>query len=126
MKSEIKIILEDGSSNKAQGTCFEKLVRNILSAHQYDIKSNINFTGMEIDLIASHNIRKETLYVECKAKEKVSSTEIRNFAFNVNYKKADFGYFIRTKEIDSQAGGLIEEMKSDSRYNNLTFMNLPK
>ena len=122
MESEIKIILEDGTSNKAQGTCFENLIRNILSSHQYEVKSNINFTGMEIDLLASHKIRKESLYVECKAKDKVSSTEIRNFAFNVQFKNADFGYFIRTKEIDAQAGGLIDEMKKDNRYKNLTFI----
>ena len=122
MKSEIKIILEDEATSKAQGSCFESLVRNILNAHQYEVKSNINFTGMEIDLIANHKINKETLYVECKAKEKVSSTEIRNFAFNVSHKKADKGYFIRTKELEKQAGGLIEEMKEDERYKNLTFI----
>jgi Holliday junction resolvase-like predicted endonuclease len=122
MKSEIKVILGDEATNKAQGSCFENLVRNILSAHQYEVKSNINFTGMEIDLIANHKINKEALYVECKAKEKVSSTEIRNFAFNVSHKKADKGYFIRTKELESQAGGLIEEMKEDDRYKNLTFI----
>ena len=122
MKSEIKIILEDGTSNRDQGKCFENLIRNILSAHQYEITSNINFTGMEIDLIAKHTIRNETLYVECKAKEKVSSTEIRNFCFNVEHKKADYGYFIRTKELESQAGGLVEEIKIDSRYKKLTFI----
>lgn len=122
MKSEIEIILEEGSSNKAQGTCFENLVRNLLFAHQYEVKSNINFTGMEIDLLAKHKVRKETLYVECKAKEKVSSTEIRTFAFNTDFKKADSGYFIRTKELEYQAGGLIEEMGEDERYKNLTFI----
>lgn len=126
MKNEIKIILEKGTSNKAQGSCFENLVRNILYAHQYEIKSNINFTGLEIDLLANHKIAHEILYVECKAKEKVSSTEIRNFAFNVSHKKADKGYFIRTKELESQAGGLIEEMKLDDRYKNLTFIEPEK
>jgi hypothetical protein len=122
MKSEIKIILEEGATNKDQGKCFEDLIRNILSSHQYEITSNINFTGMEIDLLAKHTIRNEILYVECKAKEKVSSTEIRNFCFNVDHKKADFGYFIRTKELESQAGGLVEEIKADPRYKKLTFI----
>jgi hypothetical protein len=122
MKSEIKIILDESSSNRDQGKCFENMIRNILSSHQYIITSNINFTGMEIDLLAKHTIRKEVLYVECKAKEKVSSTEIRNFCFNVEYKKADHGYFIRTKELESQAGGLVEEIKDDERYKNLTFI----
>jgi hypothetical protein len=63
MVTEIKIILEDGSSNKAKGNCFEELVRNLLSIHQYKVRQNLRFTGMEIDLLAEHKQRQnETLY----------------------------------------------------------------
>ena len=92
MKSEVKIILEGGASNKAKGNCFESLVRNILTLHQYEIRGNVNFGGMEIDLIAEHRHNKESLYVECKAKEKVSSDELSKFVFNVGHKEIDKGY----------------------------------
>ena len=121
MKSEIKIILEPGSSNKAKGNCFENLVRNLLTLHQYEIRGNINFSGMEIDLVAEHKHNNETLYVECKAKEKVSSDELSKFAFNVDFKEIDKGYFYRTQELESQAGALLSEMKAKSKYKNLTF-----
>lgn len=121
MISEIKIILEDGSSNKAKGNCFESLVRNLLTLHQYDIRGNINFSGMEIDLVAEHKHNKESLYVECKAKEKVSSDELSKFAFNVDFKEVDKGYFFRTQELESQAGALLSEMKQKNKYKNLTF-----
>lgn len=121
MISEIKIILEDGSSNKAKGNCFESLVRNLLTIHQYDIRDNINFSGMEIDLVAEHKHNKESLYVECKAKEKVSSDELSKFAFNVDFKEIDKGYFFRTQELESQAGALLSEMKQKTKYKNLTF-----
>lgn len=121
MKSEIKIILEKGSSNKAKGNCFENLMRRILQTHQYDIKSNINYSGMEIDLVAKHRHNQESLYVECKAKEKVSSDELSKFAFNVDYKEIDKGYFFRTQELESQAGALLEDLKSKPKYKNLTF-----
>ena len=122
MKNEIKIILEDGSSNKAKGNCFEDLIRNLLSIHQYKIKQNIRFTGMELDLIAEHKHKaNEILYVECKAKDKVSSIELRTFFANVYHHKANFGYFFRTNELEFDAGGLLEEYKSDSRYSNLSF-----
>src|SRR5690606_17194408 len=121
MISEIKIILEDGSSNKAKGNCFESLVRNLLTLHQYDIRGNINFSGMEIDLVAEHKHNKESLYVECKAKEKVSSGELSKFAFNVDFKEVDKGYFFRTQELESQAGALLSEMKQKNKYKNLTF-----
>ncbi len=121
MISEIKIILEDGSSNKAKGNCFESLVRNLLTLHQYDIRGNINFSGMEIDLVAEHKHNKESLYVECKAKEKVSSDELSKFAFNVDFKEVDKGYFFRTQELESQAGALLSDMKQKNKYKNLTF-----
>ena len=121
MKSEIKIILEEGSSNKAKGNCFESLIRNLLTLHQYDIRGNINYSGMEIDLVAEHKHNKESLYVECKAKEKVSSDELSKFSFNVGFKKIDKGYFFRTQELESQAGALLSEIKARPEYKNLTF-----
>jgi len=121
MKKEIRIILEEGKSNKAKGNCFENLVRKLISIHMYDVRGNINFSGMEIDLIAEHKHKDESLYVECKAKEKVSSDELTKFCFNTSHKKADFGYFFRTRELESQAGALLKELKEDSRYRNLTF-----
>lgn len=121
MKTEIKIILQIDSSNKAKGNCFEDLTRNLLSIHQYKISQNINFSGMEIDLIAEHKHKQEILYVECKAKEKVSSDELTKFCFNVSHKKADSGYFFRTNELEYQAGALLKELREDERYRNLTF-----
>ena len=122
MKNEIKIILEEGQSNKAKGNCFEGLVRNLLSVNQYKVRQNIRSTGMEIDLIGEHKHRSnEIVYVECKAKDKVSSVELRTFFANVYHNKANFGYFFRTNELEYDAGGLVEEYRSDDRYNNLTF-----
>ena len=121
MKSEIKIILEEVASNKAKGNCFEDLIRNLLSTQNYEVRGNINFSGMEIDLIANHKHREETLYVECKAKEKVSSDELTKFCFNVSHKKVKVGYFFRTNELEYQAGALLSEIKIDERYSNLTF-----
>lgn len=121
MKREIHITLEEGKSNKAQGNCFEDLIRKLISIHQYEVRGNINLTGMEIDLVAEHKYNKETLYVECKAKQKVKSDELSKFIFNVTHKRIDKGYFFRTQELESQAGGMLSEIRSDDRYNNLTF-----
>lgn len=121
MKTEIKIILEEGASNKAKGNCFEELIRKILNIHQYEVRGNINFSGMEIDLIGNHKHTGDSLYVECKAKERVTSDEITKFGFNVSFKKADKGYFFRTQELESQAGALLSEIKERTEYKNLTF-----
>ena len=126
MKTQIKILLNESNPHK-QGSCFERLVRSIIETHRYEVHSNVNLTGMEIDLIAQHKDRKgEKLYVECKAKQKVSADEITKFAFNTSHKRADFGYFIRTQELEHQAAGLLEEFEGDDRYKNLTFIEPSK
>ncbi len=121
MKSEIKIILEEGASNKSKGNCFETLTRNLLSIQQYEVRGNINFSGMEIDLVAHQKHDKGILYVECKAKEKVTADELSKFCFNVEFKEANKGYFFRTQELEYQAGALLEEIRSKEKYKNLTF-----
>ncbi len=126
MNSEIQIILEE-QNPYTQGNCFEKLVRDIIELHRYEVSSNVNYTGMELDLTAKHKDKSnESLYVECKAKNKVSSSEILTFEAKVRFKKVDFGYFIRTKELDHQAKGLVDEFKADERYKNLTFFEPQK
>ena len=52
---------------------------------------------------------KEKAAAEKKAKEKVSSIELRTFFANVFHHKADKGYFFRTQELESDAGGLLNE-----------------
>lgn len=126
MNSEIQIILKD-QNPYTQGNCFERLVRDIIELHRYEVSSNVNYTGMELDLTAKHKDKaNETLYVECKAKNKVSSSEILTFEAKVRFKKVDFGYFIRTKELEHQAKGLVDEFQNDERYRHLTFFEPPK
>ena len=126
MNSEIQIILEE-QNPYALGNCFERLVRDIIELHRYEVSSNVNYTGMELDLTAKHKDKaNETLYVECKAKDKVSSSEILTFEAKVRLKKVDFGYFIRTKELEHQAKGLVDEFQADERYKNLTFFEPSK
>lgn len=127
MNSEIRIILEK-SDPYAKGNCFEVLVRNVLESQRYQVESNINYTGMEIDLVAKHMDRIETAYVECKARDKIDSGDVRKFAFNVQHKRVDHGYFITTRALQHQAAGLVNEMKEDveARYKNLLFFNPTK
>ena len=121
MKKQIKIILDPKSSESEKGKFFEDLVRHIFETQRYNITQRVNFTGMEIDLVAKHKDRDETAYIECKAKEKLESTDIKVFTFNTNHRKANHGYFLSTIEFEHQVAGLIAEMKIDPRNPNLYF-----
>jgi len=126
MKKQIKIILNPEFSDTEKGNFFEDLVRSIFETQRYDITQRVNFTGMEIDLIAKHKDRSEKAYIECKAREKLRSDDIKTFTFNVIHKDADYGYFISTTEFEHQVAGLIEEMKKNEKYKNLFFWNPDK
>lgn len=121
MKKQIKIILDPEILESQKGDFFEDLVRRIFETQRYDITQRVNFTGMEIDLIAKHKDRSETAYIECKARERLKSDDIKTFAFNVGDREADYGYFISTTEFEYQVAGLIEEMKEKEKYSNLSF-----
>jgi hypothetical protein len=125
MKSEIIVIPQKstkGMESFEKGNCFEKLIRNVLELQKYEIDPNVHFTGLEVDLIATHKYDKKNLYVECKAKQKVKSTEIKNFGYNVFTKKPDYAYFIHTVELDKQASALrIDDFEKNESFKNVTF-----
>ncbi|WP_396600823.1 Helicase associated domain protein [Algibacter sp. R77976] len=125
MNSKILVIPQKstkGMESYEKGNCFERLVRSVLELQKFDIDPNVQFTGLEIDLFARHKYDKKNLYVECKAKEKVKSTEIKNFGFSVFTKKPDQAYFIHTVELDKQASGLKnEEFEKNDLFKNVTF-----
>ena len=125
MKKELKIILSAEEYANKKGGVFEDMIRTVVSTEGYEISQNLNFAGLEIDLLANHKVRKhETLYVECKAKIKPASTEIKNFSFGVNHKDASHGYFIHTEELDHQAGALKKEIQDSNKeeYKKLSFI----
>jgi hypothetical protein len=116
MKKEVKIILFPEEHKSKNGTFFENLIRTLFS-NEYDIDQNINFTGLEIDILGKNKRRDETLIIECKAKQKPRSEEIKNFAYNVLIsKKVDFGYFLHTEELDHQAGGVVKELLENQEH----------
>lgn len=127
MEQKIKIILDPKEHKSKNGIFFEELMKSVFSTQGYELTNNINFTGMEIDLLGKHNIREEILYVECKAKEKPKSTEIRNFIFNITHKNTDYGYFVYTEELDHQAAGLKKEIEENKeKYKNVSFFGPDK
>jgi len=125
IKSEIQIILDDSESkelNYAKGNAFEKMTRWFLECRDFTVVSNMNITNGEIDLWCKHNFDKDTLLVECKAKKKVSVTDLQVFGYKVIMQKPDKGYFIHTVELDHDASGIKEvEFDKNVDFKNVTF-----
>ncbi|MFA0821276.1 MAG: restriction endonuclease [Methanomethylovorans sp.] len=121
MKKQMIIILDPNEFKSKKGDFFEDIVSRIFETQRYHLKKRVNFTGMEIDLIASHKDKTELAYIECKAKDRLDSSEIKVFAFNVKHHEANCGYFLSTSDYEHQVAGLIDEMKNSGKYPNLYF-----
>lgn len=126
-KRELQIIFNEADDKIKKGAFFEELVARVFRTQRYKIKERVNFTGMEIDLIAEHFDRSnEEIYIECKAKENLSSAEIKSFTFNTQFRKKKYGYFISVIDFTHQVSGLIEEMRNMVGYDNLYFFGPDK
>lgn len=129
--TQIQIILDDSIKtelNYEKGNSFERMVRWILESRDYEVVSNVNITIGEIDLWCKHKFDdKETLFVECKAKAKVSVTDLQTFGYKVSRKKPDKAYFIHTTELDHDSAGIKkEEFDKDSDLKHITFYDPSK
>ena len=91
IKKKVVIIYDEQFDNSKKGEFFESLVADIFYSQRYLIKERVNFTGMEIDLIASHKDRvNEQIYIECKARDNLSATDIKSFVFNSKFAEISF------------------------------------
>lgn len=127
MLKEIVIWPTEENKGHERGAFFEKLANTIFTTQRYKVSGNIQFTGREFDLHCEHMDRSnERCLVECKAKQSLSSDEIKKFVFSADFDNFDFGYFLYTRSFERQVGGLIKEIQADDRHKNLYFWNAEK
>ncbi len=63
----IEVAVTDNISSSDRGTLLEKLGHEVLESMQYEVNKQVRLTGIEVDLLATHKITDEEIYVECKA-----------------------------------------------------------
>jgi hypothetical protein len=118
----IKVAVEESTSPTEKGRLLESLIRNLLQVQGYDVVGEVQFTGMELDLLAKHKQSSKQIYVECKAlveDEKIQSDVIKNLVGICNIKNYSEGWLISTTELGKQAKGLvmeISESKVEKKY----------
>lgn len=121
---ELVIWPDEDNKGFDRGKFFEELANKIFASQRYKVDGNLHYTGREFDLECIHLDRtNERCLVECKAKQSLSTTEIRNFVFNAQFGNFSYGFFLYTSKYERQVAGLIKELSEDERYKNLYFWN---
>ena len=127
MLKEIVIWPSEENKGHQRGHIFEQLINSVFKAQRYKVSGNVQFTGREFDAHCEHLDRtNERALVECKAKQNLSSDEIKKFVFAATFDNFDYGFFLYTRNFERQVGGLIKEIQEDPRYTNLYFWNAEK
>lgn len=112
--SEIKIEVATPSdfSTTDKGKLFENIIAGILECLDYSVTKEIAFTGMEIDVLASHNKLNQTVIAECKAyRDTVDADVLKKLVGDIYIKDVSLGLLFYTSQLTKGAKGLLEEMK---------------
>lgn len=111
----IKVATEASESTTDKGRILEDLVRSVLKIQDFDVVGEVQFTGMELDLLAKHNQNGKQIYVECKALSddaRVQADVIKSLIGTCTIKEYEEAWLISTTELGKQAKGLVEEMST--------------
>ena len=113
MVSKIEVAISVDESENAKGELLENLCKKVLSAMQYDVTQRVRLTGLEVDLLATHRITKETVFVECKAhNSSIQSDVINKLLGSVEIKDVSAGWLMITSELGKEAKGLWHEWQN--------------
>lgn len=119
MIDSIEICTIYDKSTTAKGKVLENLASELLSIQQYNVTKEVRITGMEVDVLAEHKIKKNVVFVECKAwdRSSIPADVISKLVGNVVIKGADEGWLVFTGILSKDARGLEKEIRENDNIN---------
>lgn len=112
---KIEVVVPNDYSKTDKGKLLEHTISDILECLDYKTIEEISFTGMEIDVLASHKRSNQNVLVECKAyRDPVDADVIKKLVGSVVIQDVSSGLLFYTSQLTKGAKGLWEEMKLKS------------
>jgi len=101
-------------SNDGRGQFFEEFVADLLRPMRFAVVERLRVTGMEIDLLAKHLDRPETILVECKAqRDPLPADVISKLLGNVVIRGAAAGWLFSASDLSKDGKGQWEEIQKN-------------
>ena len=123
MKIEVAVNSED--ANKKKGDLLEKIAKDLLESHNYEVETEIRRTGMELDLLCKSRANpSKKIYVECKAYEeskKIQADVIKQLTGTREIGDYEEAWLISTSEFGKDAKGLVEKIAEGKNSRCFTF-----
>lgn len=118
LEKSIRILAPKSWSNDQKGVYLEKIAAALLKRQSYEVLERIRFTGMEIDLLATHKPSSRKVYVECKFHDKPLGANVLDLMLGQGVRKKikNFALF-STSTLAKEAAGAFEEIRSDDDTN---------
>ena len=112
----VRVAVPKGWENDQKGAFLEKLAAGLLRRQSYDVLERVRFTGMEIDLLATHKPSGDKVYVECKFYDRPLSANVLDLMVGQGMRKriSRFALFSTTRLV-KEALGALEELRADDR-----------
>ena len=113
---KIEVAVEECDTQKDRGDLLEKLAERLLRRQNYSVTTEMRVTGIEVDLLCTHNVSAKEIYVECKAhREKINAGIIDNLIGKKTRKKYSEAWLLSTSSFGKEAKGVIKELKDENR-----------
>ena len=123
MKIEVAVNNED--AKKKKGDLLEKIAKDLLESHNYQVETEIRRTGVELDLLCKSRANpSKKIYVECKAYEegnKIQADVIKQLYGTREIHGYEEAWLISTSELGKDAKGLVEKITEGNNSRFFTF-----
>ena len=118
---KIKVAINDVDPQKKKGDLLEKIAKELLITHNYEVETQLRNTGVELDLLCQNKANaSKKIYVECKAygeDNKIQSDVITSLHGIRGIKNYEEAWLISTSELGKDAKGLVKEIEAGKAKN---------
>lgn len=119
IRKQVRLIVPEDWNNDQKGEFFENLLADLFSNLGFTIEKRVRFTGMEIDVIAKHDLlRGERVFIEAKflnENKPFPSDVVSKLYGNASIKKASTAFLISTSSPNKEAKGILDELDEISK-----------
>src|SRR5260221_9083188 len=122
---QIEVAVNNEDAQKKKGDLLEKIAKDLLESHNYQVETEIRRTGVELDLLCKNKANpSKKIYVECKAygeSSKIQADIIKQLTGTREINEYEEAWLVSTSEFGKDAKRLVEKITEGKNSRFFTF-----